>query len=155
MSHIIATAESYAIRCGELAKENDLLRRQVGAVETERTVIANQYAELADLFRGPSGMDHDAAVSNAACTVNELYEMTEDRNGMRQERDLLQRQVEEKERQVDVLVGEINVHICDRGCDACPLDAECHPSGTPDESYCVSAISAWSLAKAKEGGGGE
>ena len=52
-------------------------------------MIANQYAELAEIFSGSNGMDHDWAVSNAACTVNELYETTEERNGMRRERDLL------------------------------------------------------------------
>jgi hypothetical protein len=78
----------------EITAERDMLRRQVGAVETERTVIANQYAELSEIFRGPHGQDHDWVVSNAANTVAELYEMTEERNGMRQERDLLRRQVD-------------------------------------------------------------
>lgn len=45
MSHIIATAESYAIRCGELAKENDLLRRQVDALANDmaRTAPPENY----------------------------------------------------------------------------------------------------------------
>lgn len=88
----IAEALSGALQIA--ARDGAELRRQVATVGAERTVIANQYAELAELFRGSNGMDHYWAVSNAACMVNDLHEITEERNGMRQERDLLRRQVE-------------------------------------------------------------